>query len=94
MRYFTEIKTNEEFHANGKLAYTETRAYLLPATAHLFDNKNKLVNDKGEQSVRIGRNAKYYDNGQLAWELNYDNNGNIIKDNKPSYRKDGTIITY
>lgn len=52
-----------------------------------------IVSD-GQSFFRIGTNAKYFDNGQLAWALNYDSKGNLIKDGKPCYRKDGSVITH
>lgn len=92
MNAILETKTNQEFHENGQLAYTETIAYLNPEIPHLY--YNTLVDDSGKEWMRVGRQAKYYDNGQLAWELNYDEKGNVIKDDSRSYRKDGTVIIY
>ena len=87
-----ETKLNEEFHPNGKLAYTETIAILAPGTEHLYDNRR--IHPDGYQWIRLGRHAKYFDNGQLNWELNYDEKGNYVDNKKLSYRRDGTVITY
>lgn len=89
---FIDTKINNEFHKNGQLAYTETIAVLAASSAGLYQNRRKHPN--GFDWIRIGRTAKYFDNGQLAWELNYNNNGEVIKDGKPSFTKDGTIIIY
>ena len=88
-----ETKLNEEFHPNGQLAYTENVATLVKGTEGFHPNSR--IREDGVQWIRTGRHAKYFDNGQLAWELNYDENGNQLKD-KPfkSYRKDGTLIIF
>lgn len=91
-----ETKLNEEFHPNGQLAYTENVATLVKGTED--SHPNSRIGANGVQWIRTGRHAKYFDNGQLAWELFYDDQGNVIKD-KPhtpskSYRKDGTLIVY
>jgi hypothetical protein len=87
-----DIKTNQEFHKNGQLAYAENILIVPANTSHLYQNKR--INDAGVEWVRVGEHAKYYDNGQLAWMLRYNEFGDVIKDNAPSYRKDGTIIQH
>ena len=87
-----KTKINKEFHKNGKLAYIETIQILSKEEEHLFNNATR--HPDGFEWIRIGKQAKYYDNGQLAWILNYDNNGVVIKEKNRSYRKDGTIIVY
>lgn len=87
-----KTKINEEFHVNGKLAYTETIAILIPAYSHLFENKR--IHPDGYEWIRIGKCAKYFDNGQLSWQINYDEKGNALKDNSFSFRKDGSVIQY
>ncbi len=84
--------THNEFHKNGNLAYTETIAILAPSSAHLYEHRR--VHPDGHEWIRTGRNAKYFDNGQLAWELNYDEMGKVIKNDKKNYRKDGTVIIH
>lgn len=93
-RDFVQVFEHNEYHGNGTLAYTEKRAYLKDIAFHKYEAR--IVEDKTEgfEFIRIGRCAKYFDNGQLAWELNYDNMGNVVKGNKPNYRKDGTPIIY
>ena len=44
----------------------------------------------GTYFIKVGKCAKYYDNGQLEWELNYDANGAVIKEENSQYYKDGT----
>lgn len=89
-----KVVTNCEYHINGQLAYTETIKYISKEDINAYSNV-RTSSDGSLYWYRIGKQAKYYDNGQLAWELNYDEkDGSIIKDNKPSYRKDGTVIVY
>ncbi len=87
----TETKINNEYYSNGILAYTETIGILSKHTQHLYPNRR--IHPDGYSWIRIGTNAKYFDNRQLAWELKYDNEGSIIKTDSKQYRKDGSIIT-
>lgn len=82
---------NKEYHKNGQLMYQET-IMEVPEDLKLYPNSRRRSD--GSHFVRIGRNARYHDNGQLNWELNYDDHGNLIKGRKLSYRKDGSIIQY
>lgn len=86
-----ETKTNNEYHANGKLAYTENIGILSEASAGLYPNRRSK---DGVAWIRTGLNAKYFDNGQVAWSLHYDNMGNLIKTDDKQYRKDGTVIEF
>ena len=87
-----EIIKNEEFHKNGQLAYVETIGILSKEAEHLYDNRR--ISPEGYSLIRIGRQAKYFDNGQIAWELEYDDRGELIITGKPQYRRDGTVIVY
>jgi hypothetical protein len=87
-----ETKVNNEFHSNGQLAYTETIAILAPETSNLYPNRR--IHPSGYEWIRIGEHKKYFDNGQLAWQLNYGEKGNVLKDDCRNYRKDGTVITH
>lgn len=89
---FLGVDKIREYRQDGSLVYLEDRAIISNDKAHLYSNR--VVNDEGISTMRIGRCAKYHSNGQLAWELNYDSMGNVVKDNKPHYREDGTIIQY
>lgn len=88
-------KINKEYHANGTLAYIETINILDKNELCLFDGI--IVHPDGYRWFRSGVHAKYFDNGQLAWMLEYDANGKSLESNKLQFkhqhRKDGTIIT-
>lgn len=88
--HFAEVKTNNEYHSNGQLAYTETVAVLKPEIKHLYLDASR-VHPEGYSWIRVGLNAKYHDNGLLAWELNYNDAGKLIG-GRQGYRKDGTPI--
>ena len=89
---FKEVYTILLYHENGNLWYKEKVAIIYPIFTPNYDRA--MVNKDGEWWIRIGENAKYYDNGQLAWVLDYNMKGEVIKTEKNSYRKDGTIIEY
>ena len=86
----TELR--QSFHENGTLFYEETICRL--NNDQINDFPNRILSPKGYSFIRTGRVAKYFDNGQLAWELNYDKKGELIKDDSRQYRKDGTVIEY
>lgn len=89
---FAETQHIKEFHANGKLAYTDTIQFLTPMFAHLYPYRS--VSPDGKDWIRTGQTKKFHNNGQLAWALSHDENGQVIKDGSPSFRNDGTIIKY
>lgn len=84
-------KVNNEYHPNGTLAYTETRVVVAEIKQETNLCAIRTAPD-GTMSMRVGRHAKMFDNGQLAWEINYDDNGHAILPYSKAYRKDGTVI--
>ena len=87
-----KIEKQEEFHNNGKLAYVQTIAILTKEQEGSF--RNTIKHPDGYCWMRVGKQAKYFDNGVNAWTLNYDEKGEVIKENNTSHRKDGTNIVY
>ena len=85
-----EKREVKEYHKNGQLMYETTYAVIDP----LFENnyKNVIKNDKGELLIRIGMTKRYYDNGQLNWQLKYNDDGSCSNEKFRSYRKDGSNI--
>ncbi len=81
----------KEYHDNGKLAYEETKVILPKDKEYLYPCR--LQNIEGYCWIRTGKNAKYYDNGVLAWALYYDDNGEFLYSEK-GHRKDGTNKCY
>lgn len=86
-----ETKEIKEYHDNGKLAYEETIVILPKDKEHLY--QNRLQHKDGYCWIRTGIQAKYHDNGILAWELTRNKDGEVI-DSKKGRRKDGTAIQY
>lgn len=85
-------KERIEKHQNGKLAYYELWAKIAPLYRARYPDHRK--DEKGNYWIRVGWNYKCFDNGQLAWQMEYDNNGVLVKGSYKAYRKDGTPITH
>lgn len=86
-----ETKEIKEYHDNGQLAYEETIVLLPKNKEHLYPQRTQ--HSDGYCWIRTGIQAKYHDNGILAWELERNNKGEVIS-SKKGYRKDGTAIQY
>ena len=86
-----ETKHVTEYHSNRQLAYEETIAILPKYKEHLYSKR--LQHPDGYCWIRIGIQAKYHDNGLLAWKLERNNDGKVIGSEK-GFRKDGTAIQY
>ena len=87
------MNINNEYHSNGNLAYTETIKTISESEYETGKYPNCRVSSDGKKWIRVGLNAKYHDNGIMAWWLKYDDFGNVDKTvNYPSRRKDGTLI--
>jgi len=71
-----EIKIVEKYK-NGKIKYTETIAEVSNLWIALYPNVR--INKDGKLHIRIGENKKYKLNGEIEWELYFDNFGNLIK---------------
>ena len=84
--------TNKEYHENGSIKYIETIAVIPPLFSVLYSRG--CVGFDGVHRIRVGKCQKSHDNGVVAWTLNYDDKGDVIKENNISKRKDGTIINY
>jgi antitoxin component YwqK of YwqJK toxin-antitoxin module len=96
------IKTEkwQEFYENGKLWIDGEIAIINPEFKDLYDYRTGFKKYEGQPVARIGIWTKYFDNGQLAWQLNYGDGTYEGRKNKhaekfTSFRKDGTpIISY
>jgi hypothetical protein len=56
---------------------------------HLYPQRLKNEND--EYFIKL-KCEKYFDNGQFAWSLIWNEDGELLNKSQLSYRKDGTII--
>ena len=89
----------KEYHQNGELWITGEIIIVSNSSKHLYNYLTNFPGAEGKNAVRVGIWRKYYDNGQLAYTLNYGD-GTIsaacesLKERYPQYRRDGSIITY
>ena len=86
-----ETITITEHHKNGALFYKEKRAIIEPL---FIDSYKKFSNFRTIENISFLKLEceKHFDNGQFAWSLKFDLEGNLINKNEHSYRKDGTLI--
>ena len=91
---FVETHKWQEFHENGQLWIDGEIAVVSEMSKHLYDYRTGFKGYEGKFVCRIGIWTKYFDNGQLAWQLDYGDGTHDYKSTKsfPSYRKDGTLI--
>jgi len=87
-----ETRDIKEFHKNGQLMYETTFGVVAPMFAPAY--KNMIHNEKGEILVRVGTTKRFWDNGQINWQLKYKSDGSLSDEDFPQYRKDGTTIVY
>ena len=78
----------------GKLWIDGEIAVVPELSKGIYDYRTGFKGYEGMAVCRIGVWTKYFDNGQLAWQLDYGDGTHGYKSDKsfPSYRKDGTLI--
>lgn len=91
---FVETHKWQEFHENGKLWIDGEIAVVPEMSKGIYDYRIGFKGFEGKPVCRIGVWTKYFDNGQIAWQLDYGDGKHGYKSDKsfPSYRKDGTLI--
>ena len=79
--------TNQTFHPNGKLAYTQTWAEYDEKTMGRFPDSSVVKhNSDGVMRIRVGICGKYDVDGSIIWEFEYDNLGKRLSfKKKPEY---------
>jgi len=82
----------QEFHENGKLNIEGEIAVIAPMWKHLYDYRDGFECHKDHPVCRIGLWTCYYSNGQLSWQLRFDDYGFYTGEKFPKYQKDGTLI--
>jgi len=83
-----------EYHENGQICINGEIGVVAELWKHLYDYRLGFKGYEGRPVVRLGTWTKFYDNGQLAWTLVYDEYGYSTNANYPQYRKDGTLIIF
>ena len=86
-----KIEEITEYHTNGTLCWREKRAIIEPLFIDAYANLTTFRNVNNTAFIRL-ECTKFFDNGQLAWSLIWDEEGNLLNKLDPIYRKDGTII--
>ena len=76
-----ETKVRREYHENGKIKYEEVICVLPKNKEHLY--QSKMRSPDGHYFIFV-KKTKHYNNGQFAWELNYDKDGECVKKEKPT----------
>jgi hypothetical protein len=87
-----ETREIKEYHTNGQLMYETILNVIAPMFEPLY--KNMIYNDKGEILIRTGITKRFHGNGQINWQLKYNEDGSLFNEKFNSFMKDGTIITY
>lgn len=84
-----EEKEHKEYHRNGTIWITGTIGIIAPLWKHRY---HYLVAPDGTPWCRTGIWEKHYDNGQLAWTIEYDAFGKCTDSKFPQFLRDGTPI--
>lgn len=87
-----ETKEVKEFHKNGQLEYLTIYATIAPMWINSYGNIINFYD--GTKRIRQGVTQRFWDNGQLNWQLEYSESGKLIKDSYRGFRKDGTPILF
>lgn len=89
----------QEFHQNGQLWIDGEIVIVAELWKHLYDFRTGFKGYENQPVVRLGIWTKYFDNGQIAWQLDFGNGTHENKDISlrktfPSFHKDGTPVIY
>lgn len=88
----SEPQTKNEYYENGQLFYTETTADIVQGYENEYPNRRER--DNGTCFIRVGNCTKYHKTGVRAWQISYDDKGNVLKPSYEQRRADNTIIQY
>lgn len=88
-----ERKQHKEYHPNGQVWVTGEIGIIADPWKHLY-NTIGFAGYEGKVTCRLGKWIKQFDNGQLAWTIEYDNYGYPTSEKFPQWRKDGTPVAY
>ena len=90
----TKVEKWQEFHSNGELWIDGEIGIISDETKHLYKYLSFVSNYVGQAVCRLGKWTKYFDNGQIAWTIDYGDGTLKYESNEkfPSYRRDGQTI--
>ena len=83
-----------EYHQNGEKWITGEIGLVAELWKHLYNYRTNFEGYEGKPICRLGLWHRYYDNGQLAWTIEYDEHGYPKSTEYPSFRMDGSLINY
>lgn len=84
----------KEYHPNGELWIVGQIGIVADMWKHLYDVRLGFKGFEGKPVCRLGVWEKHYDNGQLAWSLDYgDGTLDCKKQTFPSYTKSKAIVS-
>lgn len=86
-----QIETIREYHSNGQLRYIRSIKYISAGDAEKYQEK-LIVKEDGRMFINVRQIKKYFDNGQLAWELNYTDEGDLLREKTKQFSRDGKAI--
>jgi len=66
-----------EKHPNGNYKYIETIAVI--SSMWIAKYPNHRIAPDGTLWIRVGVNKKFRPNGELEWEIKYNDCGNVVK---------------
>jgi hypothetical protein len=84
----------KEYHPNGQVWIIGEIARPADLWEHLYDTRTGFLGYENIPMCRVGKWTKYFDNGQIAWTIDFGDGTYDYKpkDKFPSYQKDGTVI--
>ena len=87
-----EKREYKSLHQNGEAWISGEIGVIAPESKELYDYLTMFEGHEGKPVCRLGKWTKHFNNGQLAWTIEYNEYGFPAGNKFPSYRKDGTII--
>lgn len=78
-----------ELNKNGALWFNTEILYIEPGFEHLY--QHKLIDSEGRPFIKL-KCEKFFDNGQFAWKLEWNEKGELLNRHDKQFRKDGTIV--
>jgi len=85
----------KELHKNGQPWITGTIGIVADLWIDIYDYLTGFKGYEGKPVCRIGIWTKHYDNGQLAWTIDYGDGKHATKTQSyPQFRRDGTPVIY
>jgi len=69
-----------EYHNNGTISFISTRRQIVKGFEHLYCGTSRTINKDESQSVRWGTWQKFNKQGEIIWQLKYNEWGELIEE--------------